>query len=267
MGAPIELVNWKKANIESLRAMSFRTSDIKDVTAIAYHYRRTPEELDESFWITEFAFLQTFKTQGVMPSVLVVNQRTPCVSRFCDRYSIELQVAENLIPSRDIRSLCIDLVANLCTRFKTQYVLTIQDDGFPLRKGLEDFVGKWDYVGAPWGRHNTYFDLYPRKYCVGNGGFSLRSKRLCEIASHVYRKWFSRLPYWWYVMGDDTFYCKTLRFWFRSAVRDMMWPTVNEAATFSIEHDEESLPSAPPLGFHSIGFLKYQRLFPDVISQ
>lgn len=31
MGAPIELTNWQKANVASLRAISFRASDIKDV--------------------------------------------------------------------------------------------------------------------------------------------------------------------------------------------------------------------------------------------
>ena len=259
MGAPAELVNWKKAKIESLRAMSFRASDIKDVTSIAYHYRRTKEELDESFWITEFAFLQTFKTQGVMPSVLVVNQPTKLTADFCDKYSIELQVAENLVPGKDIRSLCLDLVENLHSRFKTTYVLTIQDDGFPLRPGLEEFVGKWDYVGAPWVKHSTYFDLYPAKYRVGNGGFSLRSKRLCEIASRVYKKWFRHVPYWWYLLGDDTFYCKTLRFWFRNAVKDMKWPTLDEAALFSVENAADLIPQKQPFGFHQNGFLLYEK--------
>ena len=254
MNASEALIKWKKANIESLRAMDFRPSMARDVTAIAYHYRKTPEELDESFWITEFAFLQTFKTQGVLPSVLVVNQPTGKVKDFCDKYSIELQVAHNLVPGKDIRTLCIDLVENLHSRFKTSYVLTIQDDGFPLRPGLEEFVGRWDYVGAPWVRHNTYFDVYPRKYCVGNGGFSLRSKRLCEVASKVYKKWFSRLPYWWYLVGDDTFYCKTLRFWFRSAVRDMKWPTLEDASRFSIENNLDFLQEgAVPFGFHGKG--------------
>lgn len=266
MGAPKELVNWKKANLEALRSMGFRTSQVRDVTAIAYHYRRTPEELDESFWITEFAFLQTFKTQGVLPSVLVVNQRSPQVDKFCDKYSVELQIAENLVPGKDIRSYCIDLVENLHARFKTPYVLTIQDDGFPLRPGLEHFIGTYDYIGSPWVRHATYFDLYPYKYCVGNGGFSLRSKRLCEIASRIYKKWFSHLPYWWYITGDDTFYCKTLRFWFRSAVREMRWPTPEEACKFSIENNAEFLPSEAPLGFHATGFMKYMTTFPAVFG-
>ena len=254
MGAPEELVQWKQANIESLRAMDFRMSSVRDVTAIAYHYRKTPEELDKTFWITEFAFLKTFQTQGVLPSVLVVNQSTKMVSDFCNRYSIELQIANNLVPGKDIRSLCVDLVANLHSRFNTSYVLTIQDDGFPIRPGLEEFVGKWDYIGAPWVHHSTYYDLYPYKYCVGNGGFSLRSKRLCEIASKVYKKWFSHLPYWWYVMGDDMFYCKTLRFWFRRAVREMRWPKLEEACRFSVERNKEFIPLETPLGFHAVGF-------------
>ena len=266
MGAPQEMVAWKKANIEPLRAMSFSTSQVKDVTAIAYHYRKTPKELDDSFWITEFAFLQTFKTQGVLPSVLVVNQPTALTTAFCDKYSIELQVAKNLIPGKDIRSLCLDLVENLHSRFNTNYVLTIQDDGFPLRPGLEEFVGKWDYIGAPWVRHATYYDLYPRKYSVGNGGFSLRSKHLCEIASSVYRKWFSKFPYWWYLLGDDTFYCKTLRFWFRSEVKDVRWPTMEEAAQFSMEHDVGIVPKKPPLGVHSVGFTRYVRQYANVLN-
>lgn len=265
MGAPVELVNWKKANIEALRAMSFSSSQVKDVTAIAYHYRKTPEELDDSFWITEFAFLQTFKTQGVLPAVLVVNQPTKLTKAFCDKYSIELQVAKNLISGKDIRSLCLDLVENLHSRFKTNYVLTIQDDGFPLRPGLEEFVGKWDYVGAPWVKHATYYDLYPRKYSVGNGGFSLRSKHLCEIASSVYKKRFSKFPYWWYLLGDDTFYCKTLRFWCRSAVEAMVWPTPEDAAKFSIECDVGILPDKPPLGFHSVGFMRYASQYHGIL--
>ena len=264
MVRPIELIEWQTQNIESLRGESFAVSPIRNVTVIAYYFRAA-EDFDSGFWRTEFAFLKTFQTQGLMPAVLVVNRNSPTIEHFCEKYSISIQIAENLVPGK-LKTLALDLVANLHTRFNTPYVLTIQDDGFPLRSGLGELVGEWDFVGAPWVHHNTYYDLYPRKYCVGNGGFSLRSKKLCEVSSRTYKKWFSHLPYWWYVAGDDTFYCKTLRFWFRSAVRDMKWPAPEDAATFSIEHDNESLPSSPPLGFHSIGFMKYQKLFPDFIS-
>lgn len=94
----------------------------------------------------------------------------------------------------------------------------------------------------------------------------MRSKRLCEIASCIYKKWFKHMPYWWYILGDDTFYCKTLRFWFRNAVRDIQWPTLEEASHFSIERNEDYIPSEPPLGFHAQGFLKYMALLKRVSS-
>lgn len=257
-----ELTEWQKRSINSLRESVFRKSAVKDTTVLAYYFRK-PEEFDSMFWKTEFAFLKTFQTQGMLPSVLVVNEASTAIEQFCEEYSIEIQTSPNLIVGSS-RSLCIDLVENLHSRFKTQYVLTIQDDGFPMRPGLGDFVGKWDYIGAPWIRHVTYYDFYPYKYCIGNGGFSLRSKRLCEIASRIYKKWFSHLPYWWWLMGDDTFYCKTLRFWFRSAVRELRWPSPEDACRFSIENNDEFLPSEAPLGFHAAGFMKYMMMFPGV---
>ena len=252
-----DIAEWQKNNLAVLRQKRFVHSQITDVTVVSYYFHRD-DELDGQFWRTEFAFLKTFETQGLMPAVLVVNKCTPTIERFCTKYSIEIQIAENLVPGK-LKTLALDLVCNLHERFKTPYVLTIQEDGFPLRPGLEKFVGKWDYIGAPWVHHATYYDIYPYKYCVGNGGFSLRSKRLCEAASRIYKRWFTRVPYWWYLLGDDTFYCKTLRFWFRNAIKGMLWPTLEEASKFSIECNMDFVPSEPPLGFHAQGFAVYRR--------
>ena len=257
--SPEELKEWQENNLTAMRQNTFASSKIKDVTVIAYYFCQD-DELDSHFWRTEFAYLKTFETQGLMPAVLVVNKSTSAIERFCAKHSIEIQIAENLVPGK-LKTLALDLVENLHERFDTPYVLTIQDDGFPMRSGLEKFVGKYDYVGAPWVHHSTCYDVYPYKYCVGNGGFSLRSKRLCETASRVYRKWFKHLPYWWYIVGDDTFYCKTLRFWFRNAVKDMKWPTLEDAARFSIEGNYDFMPSQPPLGFHKMGFRKYAEMW------
>ena len=248
MACPVELIEWQRRNIESLRKESFVDSKIRNVTVIAYYFQ-SEKEFDSCFWRTEFALLKTFQTQGVMPAVLVTNLKTDALISFCDRFNIDLQIAENLVPGK-IKTLALDLVENLHSRFSTDYALIVQDDGFPMRSGLEEFVGKWDYIGAPWVHHTTYYDIYPYKYCVGNGGFSLRSKRLCEIASRVYKKLFKHLPYWWYILGDDTFYCKTLRFWFRNVVNDIKWPTPEEASCFSIECNQDYMPEDPPLGFH-----------------
>lgn len=258
----MDLLDYQKANIESLRGVSFYNSAVKNVTVIAYYFRPA-EAFQNWFWRTEFAFLKTFETQGLMPAVLVVNKKNSAIERFCATYSIDLQIAENLVLGK-LKTLAIDLVENLHERFDTPYVLTIQDDGFPMRPGLEEFLGKYDYIGAPWVHHSTYYDVYPYKYCVGNGGFSLRSKRLCETASRIYKKWFKHLPYWWYMVGDDTFYCKTLRFWFRNAVKGIKWPTLAEAAKFSIEGNYDFIPSQPSLGFHKMGFWKYMEMWGEI---
>ena len=255
MSCPDELIKWQQENIELLRQGSFVKSAIRNVTVVVYYFNEE-KDFDDKFWQTEFAILKTFQTQGVMPTVLVVNRISAAVKAFCDKFDIKVSLAKNLIPGK-IKTLALDLVVNLHDRFDTDYVLIIQEDGFPMRSGLTDFVGKYDYLGAPWVRHSTYYDLYPYKYCVGNGGFSLRSKKLCEIASCVYDRYFNNIPYWWYIQGDDTFYCKTLRFWFRKFVRDIKYSTPEEAALFSVDTNDSFLSDIPPLGFHSEGFLRY----------
>jgi len=58
--------------------------------------------------------------------------------------------------------------------FTTSHVLLIQYDGFILNpaKWTDEFL-KYDYIGAPW--------WYKDSRNVGNGGFSLRSKKLTSM--------------------------------------------------------------------------------------
>ena len=58
----------------------------------------------------------------------------------------------------------------------TRAVLIIQHDGFVLNPDAwTDEFRQWDYIGAPWSVDG--------KRVVGNGGFSLRSRRLLERLS------------------------------------------------------------------------------------
>lgn len=59
----------------------------------------------------------------------------------------------------------------------TDFVLVIQYDGFILNKEAwtDDFLA-YDYIGAPW--------WYDDGNNVGNGGFSLRSKKLLKILAN-----------------------------------------------------------------------------------
>jgi hypothetical protein len=70
---------------------------------------------------------------------------------------------------------------------RTDFVLVVQDDGFVLNPGAwDDSFRNFDYIGAPWPATLTTYPG-PRTLQlanrVGNGGFSLRSRRLIEMCS------------------------------------------------------------------------------------
>lgn len=66
------------------------------------------------------------------------------------------------------------MLKELANQFSTSHVLTIHADGYVLNwKAWDDEFLEYDYIGATW----TYKD----NMNVGNGGFSLRSKKLCDI--------------------------------------------------------------------------------------
>jgi len=61
----------------------------------------------------------------------------------------------------------------------TDYCLTIHDDGFVINPHLwtDEFL-KYDYIGAPWKN-------YGQINRVGNGGFSLRSRKLINLCQYM----------------------------------------------------------------------------------
>jgi tetratricopeptide (TPR) repeat protein len=66
------------------------------------------------------------------------------------------------------------IVKGMLDYIQTEHVLLIQWDGYVVNPAAwtDEFL-KYDYIGAPWGFHAD-------AYRVGNGGFSLRSRRLLE---------------------------------------------------------------------------------------
>ncbi len=239
--------------IDSVRRGNEGIYDVKprnDVTVLMYFY--WPSEIAGGKWPQFYgALLETWRHCGLLRTIVVTNERHACIADFAEEHeNVEIQVENSLKPG-SLKPMSIDCDMRLGERFDTDYVLIVQNDGFPLRRGLDEFVGKYDYIGAPWERHMTYYDWYPDRYRVGNGGFSLRSKRLCQEVSRLYRKWFRWMPYWWYLLGDDTFYCKTLRFLFPRYRRMFRWATKEEAARFSVESGCGTvLSSSLPFGFH-----------------
>jgi len=121
----------------------------------------------------------------------------------------------------------------------TEFALLIQDDGFVINANLwNDSFFEYDYIGAPWKNiENVYHGVR-----VGNGGFSLRSKKLLEICQndcHYIEGW-----------NEDALIC--------IAYRDVLlnkgikFAPVDIAAKFSLELEIEEVPYDlnKSFGFH-----------------
>jgi hypothetical protein len=131
------------------------------------------------------------------------------------------------------------ILNDIVEHINTDFVLIIQYDGFVInpQKFTSEFL-EVDYIGAPWNFYNY------RK--VGNGGFSLRSKRLCEA---VKKYAYLRPP----GQAEDYFICKEIgdlleyRHGIKFAPRQL-------AEQFSIEGQYNK---NMPFGFHGIATLPF----------
>lgn len=71
--------------------------------------------------------------------------------------------------------------------FDTSHCLTVQDHAYIINPEMWDsYWLNYDYLGCTWDIvPNTYIANNGKRVRVGNGGFSLRSKRMCEIPSKM----------------------------------------------------------------------------------
>ena len=81
------------------------------------------------------------------------------------------------------------IIENLHKYFQTSHCLLVQPDSFVVDSDLwkNEFL-QFDYIGAPWSEKlqiNSNLILDMKKNCVGNGGFSLRSRKLVETTSKI----------------------------------------------------------------------------------
>ena len=77
----------------------------------------------------------------------------------------------------DYSKFCLHELTNYIS---TDFCLIFQDDGFVLNPGYwSDEFYMYDYIGSPW---PLYIGWPEEGKQVGNGGFSLRSKRLLEYS-------------------------------------------------------------------------------------
>jgi len=91
--------------------------------------------------------------------------------------------------------------------FDTDYVLLVQSDGFILNPHLwQDEFLNYDYIGAAWPEHIVKNCMMMSEnmvkltknnkslHQVGNGGFTLRSKKLLQETNELYENWMFGYP-------------------------------------------------------------------------
>jgi hypothetical protein len=96
-----------------------------------------------------------------------------------------ISLEESVIEIKDYNDYNYYVIYNLHEHVDTSHCLLVQPDGFVL------FPDKWDnawleydYIGAPWAYvEDAYIDPFGNHHRVGNGGFSLRSKKFLRSSN------------------------------------------------------------------------------------
>ena len=241
-----------------------RISPRADVTVVMYFFWSVD---DAAVKWQDFAgaLLSTWRNCGLLHTVIVSNMAHDCLMKFANTFSnVEIQVESSLKPG-DINSMSVDCNSKLHTRFDTKYVMIVQDDGFPLRYGLDEFVEKgYDFIGSPYCRACAFPNLLTKllNYCPSNGGFSLRTKKMCSLVAEYWAREYSEREFVVNEMSEDLFYTKTLPvrsplFW----LRRRQAPS-KIAEKFSYEGCFPLYSTTMPFGFHTArGFLGINRHF------
>lgn len=142
-----------------------------------------------------------------------------------------------------------DFMLRLTDYLDTDYALIIQDDGFVLNFGQwTDVFLNYDFIGAPWPEEKSWIDCQQYKNYVnrvGNGGFSLRSRRFMELSSN-----FDTCE----GLGEDVFLCnKNYQYMINNGIK---FAPLEIAAGFSYENNlidwkqREVLNPDNHFGFH-----------------
>ena len=127
------------------------------------------------------------------------------------------------------------LIKHLNSFVETDFVLIVQWDGYVIYPHCwtDEFL-KYDYIGAKWGWYEDGFNM-------GNGGFSLRSKKLLNAINDPRFIFHPEI-------NEDELICRQNRN-FLEAVKHISFAPLNIADQFSYER---SPPNKFTLGYHGL---------------
>ena len=174
---------------------------------------------------------------------------------------------QKIKPLKTINDYSSFIIYELNKYIETTHILIVQWDGYVINpKKWSDTFLEYDYVGAPFvPRINDYSYSRDRSnnfFVIGNGGFSLRSKKLIEAPSKyklIDDKFLTN-------SNEDGFFCVLHRIFLES--KGFKWAPFDISKSFSIEAPLSfSQINDLPLGFHGrkvLYFVKLKRLI-DII--
>ena len=260
-----DIRTWQRERLKTLTGTPPAAVGPSSVTIAAYHFW-ADDIFDAEFDYIEMAIRETWKQLGFLKTVMIVNRVTPRIERFQSQFPswIKIDVCADLKPG-DIYSMCRDCIGKLHQRFDTDYVLYVHPDGWALRPGLEEFIGQYDFIGAPWVFNRDDWIgkmLLPHRGDVGNGGFSLRTRKMLEIGAWYYHRRYKLIPNC-FLLYEDIYFTRFLSSYERLYRDVIRVAPAQVAAEFSLELNIEIYERIKklPLGFHK--YSAFSRLVED----
>jgi hypothetical protein len=145
------------------------------------------------------------------------------------------------------------IVYDLHKYIDTEFALIVQHDGFVTSPDKWDSkFTDYDYIGAPWPLPTdsfSYRDPFGNLIRVGNGGFSLRSKKLLSLSTKLDLEWKSYFGYY----NEDGFFTCHNRHIFED--RGCVFAPLDVAKYFSHETRIPEIEGIVPFGFHKKGYI------------
>ena len=148
------------------------------------------------------------------------------------------------------------IIYKLGEHIDTSHCLLVQQDGFVLfpEKWDSDWLN-YDYIGAPWPySEDAFIDPFGNHHQVGNGGFSLRSKKFLDVPNNVEVPWeTNNSDFYWMPEGvvnyhEDGNVCVHNRHIYLE--QGCKYAPVEVAVRFSQETRIPECEGITPFGFH-----------------
>ena len=141
-----------------------------------------------------------------------------------------------------------NMIYKLGDYIDTEFALIIQSDGYVINPtSWRDEFLEYDYIGAPFAMPNdafSYRDINGNIFRVGNGGFSLRSKKLIDLPNKLNLEW---KPFHGFY-NEDGFICAMNRHIYEE--NGCKFAPIDVAKYFSHEAEIPEVQGITPFGFH-----------------